>query len=75
MNTEHNPEVSVTVTSVTYQLSDEPIKDGDLVYNEFAKEIDKCVGVFDDGTMCVQFKSGMRAVLSTKHYRKAIKQS
>ncbi len=57
-----------------YQLSTDKIKDGDLCYNEFAKGIDKCIKVFEDDTMCVEFKSGMRAVLSIKHYKKAILQ-
>jgi len=57
---------------IKYELSDEPIQDGDLVCNEFVKEIDKCIAVFDNNTMCVEFKSGMRAVLSTKNYKKII---
>lgn len=66
--------VLATVDNKTYQLTNDLIKDGDSVYSEFAKAIDKCIKTFEDGTMCVEFKSGMRAVLSTKHYKKAILQ-
>jgi len=66
--------VLATVDGLKYQLSNVPIKNGDLVYNEFAKTIDTCIQVFTDNSMCVQFKSGMRAVLSTRHYRRAILQ-
>ena len=63
-----------TVDNKKYLLTDDEIKRGDYVYNEFAKNIDRCIETFSDGTMCVQFKSGMRAILSTKHYRRAIPQ-
>ena len=63
-----------TVDNKTYQLTNEDIKDGDSVYSEFAKAIDKCIEKFEDDTMCVEFKSGMRAILSTKHYKKAVLQ-
>ena len=63
-----------TVDNKTYQLTNDDIKDGDSVYSEFAKAIDKCIKKFEDDTMCVEFKSGMRAVLSTKHYKKAVLQ-
>ena len=63
-----------TVDNKIYQLTNDEIKDGDFVYSEFAKAIDKCIKKFEDDTMCVEFKSGMRAVLSTKHYKKAILQ-
>lgn len=66
--------VLATVDNKTYQLVNDKIKDGDSVYSEFAKAIDKCIKTFEDGTMCVEFKSGMRAVLSTKHYKKAVLQ-
>lgn len=66
--------VLATVDNKTYQLTNDLIKDGDSVYSEFAKAIDKCIKTFEDGTMCVEFKSGMRAVLSTKYYKKAILQ-
>lgn len=63
-----------TVDNKIYQLTNEDIKDGDYVYSEFAKSIDMCIKKYEDGTMCVEFKSGMKAVLSTKHYKKAILQ-
>lgn len=63
-----------TVDNKTYQLTNEEIKRGDYVYNEFAKDIDRCINTFSDGTMCVQFQSGMRAILSTKHYKRAVPQ-
>ena len=63
-----------TVDNKTYQLTNEEIKRGDYVYNEFAKDIDRCIETFSDGTMCVQFQSGMRAILSTKHYKRAVPQ-
>ena len=63
-----------TVDNKTYQLTNDDIKDGDSVYSEVAKAIDKCIKKFEDDTMCVEFKSGMRAVLSTKHYKKAVLQ-
>jgi len=66
--------VLATVDNKIYQLTNEVIKDGDSVYSEFAKAIDKCIKKFEDGTMCVEFKNGMRAVLSTKYYKKAILQ-
>jgi len=58
----------------TYKLSSDKIQDGDLCYNKFAKEIDKCIKAFEDDTMCVEFKSGMRAVLGTEHYLRAVLQ-
>ena len=64
----------VTVDNKKYMLTNDEIKRGDYVYNEFAKDIDRCIETFSDGTMCVQFQSGMRAILSTKHYKKAIPQ-
>ena len=63
-----------TVDNKTYQLTNEEIKRGEYVYNEFAKDIDRCIETFSDGTMCVQFKSGMRAILSTTHYKRAVPQ-
>lgn len=62
----------VTFYEKTYQLTNDEIKDGDSIYSEFAKTIDKCIKIYADGTMCVEFKSGNRAILSTLHYKKAI---
>lgn len=66
--------VQITVDNKTYQLTKEDIKDGDYIYSELAKAIDKCIKTFEDGTMCVEFKSGNRAILSTEHYKKVILQ-
>jgi hypothetical protein len=57
----------------TYILSGEPIVNGDMVYNIFAKTIDRCLLV-DDGMMSVEYPSGGKGVFSTKNYKKAIKQ-
>ena len=40
-----------TVDNKTYQLVNDKIKDGDSVYSEFAKAIDKCIKTFEDGIM------------------------
>ena len=64
----------VTVGKHTYQLSDDDIQDGDLIYNEFAKKIDQCLKIDTQGMMCVEFDSGARAVFSNKHYKKAVRQ-
>lgn len=64
----------VTIGKHTYEISDEPIKNGDLVYNANAKKLDKCLMIDKDGMICVEFESGSRAVFSEKHYKKAIKQ-
>jgi len=61
-----------------YQVTDAPISDGCRIWNEPTKELDYCVAVFGDGTMCVQFgeqagsSRGMRAVLRQAHYSKVI---
>ncbi len=63
-----------TVGKHTYKLSDEPIKNGDWIYNANADKIDKCLMIYGNGFMAVEFDSGGRAVFSDKHYKKAIRQ-
>jgi hypothetical protein len=66
---------SITVRGIKYRLSPDKIKDGDLCYCDLAKEVDKCIKALEDDRMVVEFKSGMRAVLSMKNYKKAIRES
>jgi len=64
----------VKVGKHKYKLSEDEIKDGDLIYNSNANKIDKCLMIVNHGMMCVEFESGNRAVFSTRTYKKAIKQ-
>lgn len=56
-----------------YTVSDKPISDGDLVWNESSKSIDKCIAVFpDSNSMVVQFDTGMRASLLLNWFQKIV---
>lgn len=69
---------TVKVGKHNYTISSEPIKDGDMIWNEASKSLDLCVAIFSDGDMVVQFMSGnskgMRASLNSKWFQKAIRQ-
>jgi hypothetical protein len=66
-------ETIIKVRSNTYRITDEPILDNDMIWNEPSHSLDKCVLSFSDGTMVVEFDSGARAVLNKLHYQKAVK--
>jgi polyhydroxyalkanoate synthesis regulator phasin len=55
----------------SYKISNEEIKDGDLVWNEPSKSVDECVKVIGDDIV-VQFESGLRAVLCKKRFQKLV---
>ena len=57
----------------SYIVSDEKIENGDLVWNEPSKSIDKCVAVIGDNIV-VQFSSGMRAVFWKERFQKLVAQ-
>jgi hypothetical protein len=56
-----------------YRISGDPIKPPCKVWNEAAKTIDMCLMIFDEGaTIGIEFDNGMRTVLATKRFQKAI---
>ena len=56
-----------------YTVSDKPIIDGDIVWNQASKSIDKCVAVFpDSNSIIVQFDTGMRASLFLNWFQKIV---
>ena len=62
----------------SYLISDEKISTGDRIYSIHTKEIDHCIHMFSDGDICMEFgelssSRGMRAILNSKHFKKAIK--
>lgn len=52
--------------------SNQPIKSGDWILGVFSKSIVRCVVVFDDGTLVIQFESGMRASMTTDLFKKLV---
>lgn len=63
----------VKVGKHSYKITDDPIENGNLIYSIYKETIDKCVAIFEDGTICVEFGSGMRAILSDRHFKRSIK--
>jgi hypothetical protein len=64
----------VKVGKHTYKITDEPIKDGDMIWNEPSKCLDKCIAVFSDNSIVVQFDTGARAVFQKKRFQKVVRQ-
>lgn len=58
----------------TLVVSDKSINDGDLVWNEASKSVEKCVAIVDD-SIIVQFSSGMRACFRKARFQKLIEKS
>lgn len=68
----------IKVGKRTYRITNEPIKSGDLIWNEPSKSLDKCMAAFSDGQIAVEFSSGMergmRAVFNSNRFQKVVKQ-
>ena len=56
-----------------YNITEDPIQSGDQVFNIYTKDVDKCMAVFSDGTLGIEFQDGsfQRFVCHQDHYRKA----
>jgi hypothetical protein len=66
--------MKVTVKGKEYTISNDEIKAGDLVYNRNAHVIDKCLAIYEDSIIGVEFDNGGRSTFRIKHYKKAVKE-
>lgn len=62
----------VKVGKHSYQITDLPMKPNDMVWNEPAKALDKCICI-DGNSIVVEFDSGSRAVFDKRRFQKAVK--